>query len=91
MIEVKQFSASWCGPCKMFTPIMNEVKEEIKETSFQYVDFQYVDVDENGDLASKYGVRGVPTVVIEKDGVEVKRLVGMQQKVVLLNAIKSYL
>jgi thioredoxin 1 len=86
MVEVKQFSASWCGPCKMLSPIMKEVKNEIKEATFQYVD-----VDENGDLASKYGVRGVPTVVIEKDGVEVKRLVGMQQKVVLLNAIKSYL
>jgi thioredoxin 1 len=65
---------------------MNEVKSEITEASFQYVD-----VDDNGDLASKYGVRGVPTIVIEKDGVEVKRLVGMQQKGVLLNAIKSYL
>jgi thioredoxin 1 len=86
MVEVKQFSASWCGPCKMLSPIMKEVKNEITEATFQYVD-----VDENGDLASKYGVRGVPTVVIEKDGVEVKRLVGMQQKVVLLNAIKSYL
>lgn len=86
MVEVKQFSASWCGPCKMLSPIMNEVKSEITEASFQYVD-----VDDNGDLASKYGVRGVPTIVIEKDGVEVKRLVGMQQKVVLLNAIKSYL
>jgi thioredoxin 1 len=91
MVEVKQFSASWCGPCKMLTPIMNEVKEEIKETSFQYVDFQYVDVDENGDLASKYGVRGVPTVVIEKDGVEVKRFVGMKQKSELVNEIKSHL
>jgi thioredoxin 1 len=86
MVEVKQFSASWCSPCKMLTPVMKEVKSEITEASFQYVD-----VDENGDLASKYGVRGVPTVVIEKDGVEVKRLVGMQQKGVLLNAIKSYL
>jgi thioredoxin 1 len=86
MVEVKQFSASWCGPCKMLSPIMKEVKNEITEATFQYVD-----VDENGDLASKYGVRGVPTVVIEKDGVEVKRLVGMQQKVILLNAIKSYL
>jgi thioredoxin 1 len=86
MVEVKQFSASWCGPCKMLTPVMNEVKSEITEANFQYVD-----VDDNGDLASKYGVRGVPTIVIEKDGVEVKRLVGMQQKGVLLNAIKSYL
>jgi len=91
MVEVKQFSASWCGPCKMFTPIMNEVKEEIKGTSFQYVDFQYVDVDENGDLASKYGVRGVPTVVIEKDGIEVKRFVGVQQKAIMISEIKSHL
>jgi thioredoxin 1 len=70
---------------------MNEVKEEIKETSFQYVDFQYVDVDENGDLASKYGVRGVPTVVIEKDGIEVKRFVGVQQKAIMISEIKSHL
>jgi thioredoxin 1 len=86
MVEVKQFSASWCGPCKMLSPIMKEVKNEITEATFQYVD-----VDENGDLASKYGVRGVPTIVIEKDGVEVKRLVGMQQKGVLVNEIKSHL
>jgi thioredoxin 1 len=55
------------------------------------VKFTDVDVDDNGDLASKYGVRGVPTIVIEKDGVEVKRFVGMQQKGVLVNEIKSHL
>jgi thioredoxin 1 len=70
----------------MLTPIINEVKSELNGVSFQYVD-----VDENGDLASKYGVRGVPTVVIEKNGVEVKRFVGMQQKGTLVNAINSYL
>jgi len=86
MVEVKQFSASWCQPCRMLTPIINEVKSELNGVSFQYVD-----VDENGDLASKYGVRGVPTVVIEKNGVEVKRFVGMQQKGTLVNAINSYL
>lgn len=86
MVEVKQFSASWCGPCKMLTPVMNEIKGEISEATFQHID-----VDENGDLASEYGVRGVPTVVIEKDGKEVKRFVGMQQKSVLVNEIKSHL
>jgi thioredoxin 1 len=65
---------------------MNEIKGEITNANFKYVD-----VDENSDLASKYGVRGVPTVVIEKDGVEVKRFTGMQQKGVLVNEIKSHL
>jgi thioredoxin 1 len=85
MIEVKQFSASWCGPCRMLTPIINEVKSELTQANFQYID-----VDEQSDMASKYGVRGVPTVIIEKDGVEVKRLVGMQQKGTLINEIKSH-
>jgi thioredoxin 1 len=70
----------------MLTPIMNEIKGELTS-----VKFDYVDVDENGDLASQYGVRGVPTVVIEKDGVEVKRFVGMKQKSELVNEIKSHL
>jgi thioredoxin 1 len=61
MIEVKQFSASWCGPCRMLTPIINEVKSELTQANFQYID-----VDEQSDMASKYGVRGVPTVIIER-------------------------
>jgi len=86
MVEVKQFSASWCGPCKMLTPVMNEIKGEITSAKFHHID-----VDENGDLASKYGVRGVPTIIIEKNGKEVKRFVGMQQKGVLVSEIKSHL
>lgn len=86
MVEVKQFSASWCGPCKMLTPVINEIKTELTEANFNYID-----VDTNSELVSKYGVRGVPTVVIEKDGVEVKRFVGMQQKGTLVSEIKSHL
>jgi thioredoxin 1 len=86
MVEVKKFSASWCGPCKMLAPIVNEIKKEI--TNVKFVD---VDVDEQFELASKYGVRGVPTVVIEKNGIEVKRFTGLQQKGVLVNEIKSHL
>lgn len=86
MVEVKKFSAQWCQPCKMLAPIVNEIKGEM--TNVKFVD---VDVDEQFELASKYGVRGVPTVVIEKDGVEVKRFTGLQQKGVLVNEIKSHL
>lgn len=86
MIEVKQFSATWCSPCKMLKPIVNEIKGEMPN-----VKFHQIDVDENGDLATKYGVRSVPTIVIEKNGKEVKRFVGLQQKGVLVNEIKSHL
>lgn len=86
MVNVKQFSASWCQPCRMLTPVMNEIKKEV--TGAEY---QYIDVDEQFELASKYGVRGVPTVVIEKDGVEVKRFVGLQSKNTIVEAINSNL
>ena len=86
MVNVKQFSASWCSPCRMLTPVMNEIKKEVTG-----VEYQYIDVDEHSELASKYGVRGVPTVVIEKDGVEVKRFVGLQSKNTIVEAINSNL
>jgi len=86
MVNVKQFSASWCSPCRMLTPVMNEIKKEITTANFQYID-----VDEEYEMASKYGVRGVPTVVIEKDGVEVKRFVGLQPKGAIVEAINTNL
>jgi thioredoxin 1 len=86
MVEVKKFYGQWCSPCKLLTPVIDEIKSELSG-----VKFTDVDVDENADLTSKYGVRGVPTVVIEKDGKEVKRFVGMQQKGVLVSEIKSHL
>jgi thioredoxin 1 len=86
MVEVKKFYGEWCGPCKLLAPVVNEIKKEI--TNVKFVD---VDVDEQFELASKYGVRGVPTVVIEKNGIEVKRFTGLQQKGVLVNEIKSHL
>ena len=77
MKTAKYFSATWCGPCQTFKPIMNEIKSE-----GHYVEF--IDVDENNELASKYGIRSVPTVVVEEGGVEVDRVVGMQTKRVML-------
>ena len=69
MKTLKYFSAAWCGPCKAFKPVMNEIKSE-----GYYVEF--IDIDMLTDLAQQYNVRSVPTVVIEEGGVEVDRFVG---------------
>ena len=86
MVEVKKFYGQWCSPCKLLAPVIEEIKKEMPNVKF--VD---VDVDESADVVAKYGVRGVPTLVIEKDGVEVKRFVGLKQKSELVSEIKSHL
>jgi len=69
MKTMKYFSATWCGPCKAFKPIMNEIVGEGYSV-------QFIDVDQSQDLATKYGVRSVPTTIIEENGMEVDRFVG---------------
>jgi thioredoxin 1 len=73
MKTMKYFSATWCGPCKAFKPIMNEIANEGYSVEF-------IDVDQSQELAAKYGVRSVPTVVIEENGKEVSRFVGVIPK-----------
>jgi thioredoxin 1 len=85
MIEVKKFEASWCGPCKALKPIFENVASKYND-----VNFSYVDVDENFELASKYGIRSVPTVVIEKNGKEVQRFSGVQSELAYINAINDW-
>jgi thiol-disulfide isomerase/thioredoxin len=80
MKTAKYFGATWCGPCKTFKPVMNEVAGEGHSV-------QFIDVDQQQDLAAKYNVRSVPTVIIEEGGVEVDRVVGMQTKLVMLERL----
>jgi thioredoxin 1 len=65
----------------MFDKLKNKVGNDVK--------FTYIDVEEDVDTAQKYGVRSVPTVVIEKDGVEMERIIGLQQEIQYLNAINK--
>jgi thioredoxin 1 len=69
MRKVLRFTASWCGPCKMLAKTLEEVNTIIP--------IEVIDIDEKQDLAVEYGVRGVPTLVMLDENVEVKRLVGM--------------
>lgn len=64
------FFATWCGPCKMLSLVLDKLDEE------KIIDIYKVDVDENGSLAEEYGIRAVPTLVLFKDKKEIKRLSG---------------
>lgn len=70
------FFAQWCGPCKMMAPIIDELAEAKKDSWL----IGKVDVDEAGDLAAKYGIQSIPTIIIFKDGAEVDRIIGFQSK-----------
>lgn len=86
MLVVKKFSATWCGPCRMLAPVMNEI-----QTKYPSVSFQNIDIDENESETAKYGVRSVPTVVFVREGREVNRLVGLQSKLMYENVISESL
>ena len=72
-ISVIQFSASWCSPCKELTPILEKLSKNFEGKAI----FYYADVEEGGlNKGSELGIRGVPSTIIFKRGVEVDRLVG---------------
>jgi thioredoxin 1 len=73
MKVAKYFSATWCGPCKQFKPIMQELSDE-------GYNIEFIDGDENRDLAIKYNIRSIPTTVIEEEGKESNRLLGVKSK-----------
>ena len=87
MVEIKKFEAAWCGPCRMLKPTFVKLEESLGNS----VKFSYIDIDGNEHLSEQYNVRSVPTVIIEKDGVEVQRFVGVQSELAYKNAINEVL
>ena len=79
------FFADWCGPCKMLAPILKQVKEELGSS----IKIVKIDVDKNQPLAAKYQVRGVPTMILFKNGKQVWRESGVLQKNDIINVINS--
>lgn len=78
-MKALKFYAEWCQPCKMLSRIMEDAKDKIT------IPVEEVDIDKSQELAIKYGIRGVPTIVIVDDaGVEIKRQSGMMMEAQLL-------
>ncbi len=71
-LTVIDFFAEWCMPCLMMAPILDEVEEKFKGK----INFAKINVDDNSEIASKYGVMSIPTFVIFKDGKEIERFTG---------------
>lgn len=81
------FWAPWCGPCKMQGPILEKVAAEIGDKAV----IAKVNVDENPELAAKYGVRSIPTLILLKDGETKQQFIGLQQQAALVEAINEVL
>jgi thioredoxin 1 len=76
--------APWCGPCRTLTPIIERVSEE------RNVKLLKINADESGDLATSFGVRGIPTVIFFKNGQEVDRVVGLKQATTYSEIIEKH-
>ena len=81
---VIDFLASWCGPCKMFSPIVDEFAEENEGK----VKVGKVNIDDEPDLASRFGVMSIPTAILFKNGQAVQSMVGVQPKAKLEEMVR---
>ncbi len=86
-VAMVDFFATWCGPCKMLSPVIDEISEEMEGKAV----IAKVDSDNLGDVCQEYAIRLLPTLVFFKDGKEVDRIVGVAEKEDILEKLNSLL
>ncbi len=85
-VVIVDFWAAWCAPCRMMAPILNEVSGELTGNSA----VGKINIEEQRSLAEKFKVRSIPTLIVFKNGKELKRYVGVKQKDFILKEMKSF-
>ncbi|KRM88907.1 thioredoxin [Liquorilactobacillus vini] len=86
-VSLTDFWATWCGPCRMQSPVVEQLDEEIGDK----VSFGKVDVDQNTKVASEFGIMSIPTLLIKKDGQVVDTLIGYHPKEQIQAKLEQYL
>ena len=87
-IVLCDFWAEWCGPCKQISPILEELSEELQENK---ITIAKVNIDDNPETPSKFGIMSIPTLLLFKKGKLVSTQVGLQQKEELKSWIETYI
>ncbi|QQK80986.1 thioredoxin [Salicibibacter cibi] len=86
-VVLADFWATWCGPCKMVAPVLEEIDGEMGDK----LTIAKVDVDENKETAGKFGVMSIPTLMVFKDGEQVEQMVGFQPKEALVEVLEKHI
>lgn len=84
---IVDFFATWCGPCKMLSPIL----EQVDASSNGEYNVVKVDVDESYDIAKQFGIMSVPTMIVFKNGEEKEKIIGLRQKTQIEECVKKYI
>ncbi|MFV0401356.1 MAG: thioredoxin [Oscillospiraceae bacterium] len=80
------FWAGWCMPCKMFAPVLEELSDELDGKAV----FYKLNIDDYGEIASRYGVTSIPTLILFKNGEEQERMIGVNPKDKVVNLVNKH-